>query len=124
MNLKSAAPGETRPTLSLHKQQIFHWFHDNQGREYSPMEKPLDTPKHQEARKQWVRKWYHLLVNKSTPVAFIDKKWFYTTNCRRKVKRLPLGPNEVPGSDFIPVPKVRSRRFPVKSMFMGVIGRP
>ena len=31
---------------------------------------------------------------------------------------------EVPGSDFIPAPKMRSRRFPVKSMFIGVVARP
>ena len=52
------------------------------------------------------------------------KTWFYTTNRRQKLKRLPLGENEAPGVDFIPGPKMRWRQFPIKSMFMGVADRP
>ena len=57
-------------------------------------------------------------------IAYIDKKWFYVTNCHCKVKKLPLGPHEVEGADAIEMPKTQSQRFPVKSMFMGVVGKP
>ena len=53
-----------------------------------------------------------------------DEKWFYTTNRRRKIKKLPLGENEKEGDDKVKYPQTRSYRFPVKSMFMGVVGRP
>ena len=58
------------------------------------------------------------------PVTYLDEKWFYTTNRRRRVKKLPRGPDEEEGIDFVPPQKVLSRRFPVKAMFMGVVGRP
>ena len=72
----------------------------------------------------WVRKWWDLLTDQSQPVCYLDEKWFCITNRRRKIERLPLGDGEAPGSDFIPAPKMRSRRFPVKSMFMGVVAKP
>jgi hypothetical protein len=40
------------------------------------------------------------------------------------MKKLPKGNDEEEGIDFVPQPKVRSRRFPVNSMFMTVVGRP
>jgi len=36
----------------------------------------------------------------------------------------PLQPGEEEGDDFIPQPKMRSRRYPIKTMFMGCVGRP
>jgi len=36
----------------------------------------------------------------------------------------PLQSGEIEGADFIPQPKVRSRRFPIKCMFLGSIDRP
>jgi len=83
-----------QPTTNLSRRQLNNWFTDQGGKEFAPTTKPL------------------------------DEKWFYTTNRRRKVKRLPRGEDEEEGVDFIPQPKVRSRRFPVKAMFMGVVGRP
>ena len=87
-------------------------------------EKPLDTPELIKKRLAWVNKYYELLTNVDSPIAYIDEKWFYTTNRRRKVKKLPLAPHEEEGADKIVIPKMRSRRFPVKSMFMGVVARP
>ena len=124
MNVKSACPSEVRPTLSLHRLQILRWFHDNNGKEHSPKEKPLDTPELMKLREEWVREHHNLLTDNNAPIAYIDEKWFYTTNRRRKIKKLPLGPNEKEGDDAIIIPKMRSRRFPVKTMFMGVVGRP
>ena len=64
------------------------------------------------------------MENVDAPVTYLDKKWFYTSNCHRRIKKLPRGRHEEEGVDTYKQPKVRSRRFPVKSMFMGVVGRP
>ena len=64
------------------------------------------------------------MTNEEAPVTYLDEKWFYTTNRRRRIKRLPVGEGEEEGADTLPQPKVLSRRFPVKAMFMGVVGRP
>ena len=124
MKLKSSTAGETRPTLFLSRHQVMRWFHQQGGKEYSPKEKPLDTPEHKAKRKVWVREWFDVLTSETEPVCYIDKKWFYTTNRRRKLKKLPLGEGEEDGEDMLVRPKMRSRRFPVKSMFMGVVARP
>ena len=43
--------------------------------------------------------WYDILTYKFTNVTVLDEKWFYTTNRRRKIKKLPLGSGEVEGDD-------------------------
>ena len=57
-------------------------------------------------------------------VAYIDEKWFYKVIIRRTLKILPKGEEEEIGSDTYTKPKMLSRRFPVKTMIMGVVGRP
>ena len=83
----------------------------------------MDTPAHKSNRLIWVKDWYDVLTDKFANIAMLDEKWFYTTNRRRK-KKLPIGPGEVDGDDTSKHPQMRSLRFPVKSMFMGVVGRP
>ena len=91
MNVKSAVPDETHLTLTLSRLQVNKWFNDNNGKETSPKEKPFDTPKLIKERFEWVHEWYEKLTDPSTPVAYLDEKWFYATNRRRKLKRLPKG---------------------------------
>ena len=124
MNEKSHRTPQNQPILTLHRVQLLRWFIDNGGKELSSKEKPLDTPELIEKRYAWVSKYYDILTDNNIPVAFIDEKWFYTTNRRRKIKKIPLRQHETVGDDFLLLPKMRSRRFPVKSMFMGVIARP
>ena len=93
-------------------------------KKYLRKKKTLDTLDHKAKRKMWVKEWYTLLTDKFANVAILDEKWFYTTNRRRKIKRLPLGGNEKEGDDKVKHPQMRSSRFPIKSMFMGVVGRP
>ena len=52
MNLKSEAPGEDRTTLLLHSLQVRNWFCANNGKAFSPKEKPLDTDEHKAKRLQ------------------------------------------------------------------------
>ena len=88
MNAKSESPSEHRPSISLHRLQVNNWFKSEGGTERSPIEKPLDTPDHMTKRLEWVRKWFDLLTNPDAPVAFLDEKWFYVTNRRRKVETI------------------------------------
>ena len=108
----------------LNAMNLYRWFKLNKGKEYKPVEKPLDTINHCRERMRWVDKYYDILTKPNYHVVYLDEKWFYTTNRRKRIKRLPLQSHEKPGDDFIPQPKIRSRRFPIKCMFMGVVGRP
>ena len=67
-----------------------------------------------------------LLTNPQAPIAFLDEKRFYKRNRRRKLKDLPLDEDKEPlGADTrLYSPKATSRRFPVKVMYMGVVGSP
>lgn len=121
---KSATPGETRTTLSIGRSQLHRWFVANGGRERSPIEKPLLNPDIEQKRLRWVQEYWELLTDPTKPVGMLDEKYFYTTSRRRKLKILPLGEGEEPGADKIDRPKTLSRRFPIKAMFMSVVGRP
>ena len=124
MNERSQIVSETRDSFNINRRQLNNWFNDNGGKEISPIEKPLDTPIHKVKRLGWVRKYYRILTCPSYYVAYLDEKFFYTTSRRKKIKVLPKGEHEVDGADKFIRPKMRSRRFPIKSMFMGVVGRP
>ena len=78
--MKSAVPGEERPTISISRYQLAKWFKQQGGKEVSPIEKPLLTDDHKRKRKRWVVDCFSLLTNPLSPVAFLDEKWFYTTN--------------------------------------------
>ena len=123
MNEKSRT-NDNKPNTDLTRRQLNSWFKKEGGKETAPTTKPLDTPDHIKKRNAWVRDYFTLLTDVNAAVTYLDEKWFYTTNRRRRMKKLPKGNDEEEGIDFVPQPKVRSRRFPVNSMFMTVVGRP
>lgn len=55
INEKSASPGETRPTLSVSKDQLTNWFKKQGGKTKSSIEKPLLTDEHKQERLVWAR---------------------------------------------------------------------
>jgi hypothetical protein len=55
---------------------------------------------------------------------FLDEKWFYTKTYQSKIKFLPPSIHEEPEEAHCYAPKVRSRRFPCKVMFMRIIAPP
>ena len=57
------------------------------------------------------------------PIAFLDEKWFYTTNRRKNLKVLPKVANETSVEPY-KRPRIRSRRYPVKVMYLGVVAAP
>ena len=64
-------------------------------------------------RAEWVQAHWDLLTDPTIPVAWLDEKWFYTTNRRRQLKHLPKAPWEEEGIDRL-----------VKVMYLGVVARP
>jgi hypothetical protein len=65
------------------------------------------------------------LPNRSKHCAFLDEKWFYISSRRRKMRILPPHPLTENASDaHVAKPKCRSRRFPVKVMYQGIVARP
>ena len=71
-----------------------------------------------------MHKWFDLLNDPLSPVSYLDEKFFYTTNRRRKVNKIPCAHHESKCAAYVHVPKIRSRRFPVKAMFLDVVARP
>lgn len=124
MNQKSAMPGEDRPTLSLSRKQVARWFKKYSGKERASCEKPLLTTEHKQRRVAWARQNFNLFCDAKAPVCFLDEKWFYTTNRRRTMKILPRGVNEHEVPTTLHLPKIRSRRFAIKVMFLGVVACP
>jgi len=55
---------------------------------------------------------------------FIDEKWFYLNGNRTKRKFLPKQEHESDADATFPQIRVRSRRFALKKLFIGVVGRP
>ena len=130
MSAKSATPDEDRLTISLHRLQLFRWWKKQGGKEKSSIEKPRLTPEHCGKRLDWIEKWEDITTDPNIPVAYLDEKWFYTTARRRKIKMLPLSDEELSSPNLASIhasmasPKIRSRRHPVKVMYLGVVGRP
>ena len=121
---KTQSPTELRSDLNLHYQQVYKWWRKQGGKEKSPFEKPRLTDEHKANRVLWVKRWGPFFLDDEFPVCYLDEKWFYPTTRRRKLKFLPCGKHEKPGADIIRRPKTRSRRFPIKVMYLGVVGRP
>ena len=88
------------------------------------MENPPNPPHHSSLRLAWVVDRYGSLTCKYSPVAYIDDTWFYKVNRRRAMKLLPKGKHETDKKGETKLTKMLSRRFPVKTMFMAVVGLP
>ena len=79
--------------------------------------------KHQMKTRMRAGKYFDIMMDEEKPVAFLDEKWFYTTSRRKKIKVLPKGSCEVADPLYVSA-KMRSRRYPIKIMYLGVVGTP
>ena len=79
INVKSETI-DNQPTINLGRRQLQNWFTDQGDKEFVPTTKPLGTPEHIEKRNKWVRQYFDLLTDIFAPVAYLEEKWFYTTN--------------------------------------------
>jgi len=89
----------------------------------SSMEKHLDSPEHMAKRIKWVIKRYGKLTNMYAPVCYIDEKWFYKVNQRRKIKVFPKAVSDADKTKYKKL-KTLSGRFSIKTMFMAVVAGP
>eukprot|EP00957_Ditylum_brightwellii_P199141 15180119-Ditylum_brightwellii.AAC.1 len=101
MNKKSQSPIESQVALNLGRMQVYNWFLYNGSKEISSFEKPQLTDEH-----------------KVQSVEFVKRQ------VRRKLKLLPKDPDEKVGAYFVKCPKTCSHQFPIKIMYLGVVGRP
>lgn len=88
--------------------------------------KPRLTEEQKVERVTWSQNWRENLADNefNNYYCFLDEKWFFTTSQRKKLKILPQAEFETCEDADVNLPKLRSRRFPVKVMFMGVVARP
>ena len=70
MNQKSAVVGKERQTLNMDRKQLAKWFNQQNGKEKSPIEKPLLTEQHKNDRLLWAQTHFDKLSNPSVPFAF------------------------------------------------------
>ncbi len=122
MNLQSAAL-ENMPTLTLDKFKLYRWFHKNKGKERKTVERPLLMEEHKQARLHHVQL-IQTLTQQGRTIIYLDEKWFYCFLRRKKQKHLPRAPFDPEGADRMRIRRIISRRYPVKTMFMGVITTP
>ena len=95
------------------------------GKLIRPITKPRLTPEHIANRLIFAKKWLKMLEEEpNLYYAFLDEKWFYTTSRRKKLKILPQAAFESTKDAYNEMPKTRSRRFPCKVMFLGVVCPP
>ena len=110
----------------FNSKNVYRWFKLLGGKEKSPIEKPHLTPEMKEERKKWCEYIKTLIAEHGDQfyACYLDEKWFYTTSRRRRMKILKAQPGKDPEEVQPIVPTTRSRRFPVKSMYLGVVAKP
>ena len=112
---------DIRGKLKMSKHHFWKFFYLHSGKLKQPITKPRLTREHVQKRLAFAHKWIEKLQQGGIYVCFLDEKWFYTSSRRKKLKMLPRAMFETEQQSFTAKPKLRSRRFPVKVMFMGLI---
>ena len=119
------------PALRFSKNMVRRWFNKCGGKLKTVVTKPLITKEQKLQRVKWAVKWKHKIdaandknATENLHVAFLDEKWFYTRSRRRKQKYLPAHSSEPASAAELPTRRERSRRYPTKVMFLGVVARP
>jgi hypothetical protein len=116
MNKKLKANFPFCPTyckLSLTKQKFWSWFHSNDGSMRSPKPKPSLTPLHCKQHLKFSRKWKEVIKNRKIRYFFLMKNGFHI-----RLKVLPPSMFEQPEDAHCHAPKVRSRQFSCKVIYI------
>ena len=130
MNRKSKVEHPTCPirsNLGFNTYHFWRFFHKNDGRLVHGSSVPRVTDEQIQQRVIWASNWLELFTWMSClgiPVCFLDEKWFYTTSRRKKMKLLPRADFETEAEAFVPMPRLRNRRYALKVMCMGIVGLP
>ena len=67
------------------------------GKNYRPKPLPYIRDNQKSDRVTWAREMKKMLGEEKSLVFFLDKKWFYTTGIKRRLKHLPRGPPQTGG---------------------------
>jgi hypothetical protein len=113
-----------RGTLTLTKHHFDVFFNQNNGFLKGHLYKPLLSDEHIKKRLKWSKKYKQKVREDDFHYCFLDEKWFYTTSRRTKNKIIPKTIYETEEDAKFNSPKIRSRRFATKVMFMGVVSPP
>jgi hypothetical protein len=116
-----------RGDLTLTYHHFYSFFNSFKGKYIKPITKPRLNKTQIEDRLRWALKWkeWARLPKSRKHCCFLDEKWFYISSKRRKIRILPPHPlTESPTDAHVQYPKVRSRRFPLKVMFQGIVSKP
>ena len=129
MNRKSRIDYPTCPirkNLCFTNYHFWKFFKKFGGRLVRHTTKPRLTDEQKLERVVWAKDMKKLIeeLGPKLHYCFIDEKWFYTTSRRKKLQILPQAEFETAEDSFIQIQRIRSRRFPTKVMYMGVVGVP
>ena len=120
---------EIRSTIELTKHHFWTFFNANGGKLKNPTTRPMLTQAQKRMRVKRCKLNKERLKNhekNNIPFyyCFLDEKWIYTTSRRKKLKILPPAKFENPEEVAIVLPKLQSRRFATKVMYMGIVSPP
>ena len=101
--------------IKLNQKYLLKFFKLNKGKQLSPLEKPLLRKEHKIQRLEWAREMKQNFSEKNFYMVHLDEKWFYTTSRRKKIKFLPLHPNETPDTKILSRKKIYPEDSPAKS---------
>ena len=118
--------GFMNSVLKLNSYHFKVFFNTFKGKLIRPISKPRLTEEHKRNRVLWAKKWKKRISDATEEFyyCYLDEKWFYTTSRRKKVKVLPRAPFETEEEAYVPMPRLRSRRFPTKVMVQGIVACP
>ena len=96
----------------------------NDGKLVAPTTKPRLTDEQKLGRVVWAQQLLNMIESGGQELhyCFLDEKLFYTTSCRKKYKILPKASFETKEEAHLSMPKLRSCRYALKVMYMGIVG--
>ena len=121
INEISHSPMEEWTLMNLHPEQVQCRLTKNKGKEKYAIEKLRLTKEISEKRVVWANRWGDKFLDKSFPVYYLVKKWFYITTRQKRLRYLPRHTSKPVGDDVLNWPKCCSRRFPIQNMYLGVV---
>ena len=85
----------TLPKTTISAYQLRQLFKLKGGKEYAPIAKPILSEETKVDRIEWATTMKSETEDDELLYDFLDKKWFYTTSRRRKLKFLPRDETEL-----------------------------
>ncbi|GFH56775.1 predicted protein [Chaetoceros tenuissimus] len=119
--------GTIERPIKLTKDDLRNWFNNHGGKCKKPVVRPRLTEDHKKRRREWCPK-MKKHVDEGSHLCFLDEKWVYMKNGRKKDKHMPIEEWEKEDEECqkykVGERKARSKRFPSKVMTMGVVAPP